>query len=403
MRVTFLVKNFGTHGGTEEYLRAVGMALSERLHRVHFAYEQALPARGGQWLRFVESVRSSLVPNDPPARSAWLRDHLISEAPDILYVHSASFSSDLFAVARGRTVVVRFVHDFRPVCMRVSKVFPVSRQNCHRALGYGCLLHGCFIGPPRGSQKWPLSWNSIGRKIDERNTCRRLDRIVVASRFMKDLLIRNGVPADRISVIPLFCPSAVSFDPSKLPEPSRLLYVGQIQQFKGLALLLGALRELPASVTLDVAGDGAWRGHCERLVERWGLTKQVRFCGWVERERLSELYARASAVIVPSTWNEPFGLVGLEAMAHARPVIAFDVGGVQDWLVDGVTGVLAKKVGAEPLARAIQELCSDPDRASSMGKQGREQVNDLFTLEGHVNRLLEEFERLRPPAPILSR
>jgi glycosyltransferase involved in cell wall biosynthesis len=128
----------------------------------------------------------------------------------------------------------------------------------------------------------------------------------------------------------------------------------------------------------------------------------VRFYGWVERERLSELFARSSVLVLPSTWNEPFGLVGLEAMAHARPVIAFDVGGIQDWLLDGYTGLLVKDIGPGPLASAILRLWSDPEKAREMGRQGLARVNQLFTLEKHVDTLVAEFENLKLRAPVLQ-
>lgn len=393
MQIGLLVEYLGPRGGTEEYIRAVSEGLLAGDQGLDLLYEQRTAIHGADWERFVDRVRSSAAPARARDRREWLAEYLSSARPDLLYVHNISFVEDVMAVAAGKVPIVRYIHDFRPVCLRTSKVFPVSRQNCDRALGVGCLLHGCSIGPGRGGAL-PVSWNHIPAKLAERNACRRMDRVIVASGFMRDLLLRNGFSNDRIIVLPYFCPLPQPVAPLEFSAGSRLLFVGQIEKFKGLSVLLSALRLLPPSVTLDVAGDGPWRGPCEAQVEEGGLRGRVTFHGWTDRDRLSHLMGQIQILVVPSIWNEPFGIVGLEAMLHARPVVAFDVGGIRDWLVDGATGVLVKDIGAEPLARAIGALCDDPATSRTMGMRGYHRVREKFTADRHIEVLLSEFQAI---------
>jgi glycosyltransferase involved in cell wall biosynthesis len=393
MRIGFLVEYLGPRGGTEEYIRSLGEGLITRGHDVEVLYEHQTQTSGADWERFLDKVEGTAVPSESANRRRCLAKYVQSARPDVLYVHNISFAEDVVTVAEGKVPVARYVHDFRPVCLRTSKVFPISRQNCGRALGVGCLLHACSLGPRR-TGRLPVSWNRFRSKLAERRACLHMDRIIVASTFMRDLLVKNGFSGDRVTVLPYFCPMAPPGVPPDFAPGSRLLFVGQIQKFKGLAVLLSALCSLPASVTLDIAGDGPWRRRYETQAERWGLRSRVTFHGWTDREQLTALMSQSQIVIVPSIWNEPFGIVGLEAMLHARPVVAFDVGGIRDWLLDGTTGVLVKDTSAESLATAISSLCDNPEMSRKMGLNGYDRVRDRFTPERHIDALLAEFESL---------
>jgi glycosyltransferase involved in cell wall biosynthesis len=398
MHITLVVKILGPHGGTEEYVRAVGQALIKRGHQLSCLFEEASAPLGSIWSEFLGEVPSTRLTGNNAARATILQHHLAAHRPDVLFVHSASFSAEMYNVAAGSTLLARFVHDFRPVCLRVAKVFPVSRRNCPRALGYSCLLHGCSIGPSRGGAM-PVSWNSLPAKLAEREVCKRFDRVMVASGFMRDVLLHNGFNAERVSVNPLFCPSRVPATRPRLTNDKRLIYLGQLQRFKGLSVLLQAMRRLSPTISLDVAGDGPWRSRYEAMVAAWGLGERVHFHGWVQRENISAILGGGTVLVVPSLWNEPFGLVGLEAMAHARPVVAFDVGGISEWLEDGVNGVLVRRLGAEPLAAAIRELLADPERVVRLGARGYGQIQERFSLDRHVQQLLAGLEM---PASLLA-
>jgi glycosyltransferase involved in cell wall biosynthesis len=99
------------------------------------------------------------------------------------------------------------------------------------------------------------------------------------------------------------------------------------------------------------------------------------------------LYRRARVVAFPSVWDEPFGLVGLEAAAHEKAVVAFAVGGVVDWLRHGETGIAVPNRDAAAFARALDELLGDAERAAALGRRAKQHVADAFSRDRHLDRL----------------
>jgi glycosyltransferase involved in cell wall biosynthesis len=132
-----------------------------------------------------------------------------------------------------------------------------------------------------------------------------------------------------------------------------------------------------------------------RLARRLRVQERIRFAGWIGPERLARELAEASVVVLPSVWPEPFGLVGIEALASGRPVVASLTGGIVDWLQDGVTGLGVQPGDPRALADALNELLADPARQSAMGAAGREMVAARFSAEQHLRGLLRAYERAR--------
>jgi glycosyltransferase involved in cell wall biosynthesis len=225
-----------------------------------------------------------------------------------------------------------------------------------------------------------------------------MDRIFVASTFMRDLMLHNGFAPDKVRLLPYFCPMPGNTATQALQPGSRLLFVGQLQRYKGLSVLLAAMKRLPHSVTLDVAGDGPRLREYQGRCSDWGLQGRVAFHGWLNRDAVSQLMQEVQVVVVPSIWNEPFGIVGLEAMFHGRPVVAFDVGGIREWLVDQETGVLVPDLNEQSLSVAIAELLGNLPRAEAMGRNGARRVRERFTAASHITRLLGDFTAISQSA-----
>jgi len=98
-------------------------------------------------------------------------------------------------------------------------------------------------------------------------------------------------------------------------------------------------------------------------------------------------------VVVPSRWPEPFGVVGIEAMAHGRPVVAFGVGGIPDWLADGVGGFIVPPADVATMADRIAAVLAHPTEAEAMALRGRARVLREFSEAAHLAKLLPLYER----------
>jgi glycogen synthase len=178
--------------------------------------------------------------------------------------------------------------------------------------------------------------------------------------FVSETLRRQGPALPRTAVEPSGV--ADDFVDPRPPQPWgwRLLSVGRIDPRKGIATAIAALAELPEA-TLTVAGSGpaTLLAELEALVERLGVADRVTFAGAVARADLPALYERHDAVVFPVVWEEPWGLVPLEAMALGRPVTASGRGGSSEYLRDGENCLLHAAGDAASLAETVRRLAGD--------------------------------------------
>jgi glycosyltransferase involved in cell wall biosynthesis len=168
-------------------------------------------------------------------------------------------------------------------------------------------------------------------------------------------------------------------------EP-RLLCVGRLIPIKGHVVLLRAFaearRRVP-SLSLDIAGRGPLEPALRALAKELGIEDSVRFLGYVAP--IQRAIEQAAIVVVPSM-GEGFGMVALEAMERARPVIAAEIGGLGELVEDGVTGLLVPAGEAEPLAEAIVRLAGSLDLSAAMGAAGRRRALEQFLQERCTDR-----------------
>jgi glycosyltransferase involved in cell wall biosynthesis len=101
--------------------------------------------------------------------------------------------------------------------------------------------------------------------------------------------------------------------------------------------------------------------------------------------------------MVPSVWPEPMGLAGIEAMRFGLPVVAFDAGGISDWLTDGENGFLVPWMDTHLFARRIDELLADKQMARAMGRRGLERADRDFDFHRYIDGLTDLFERVAAP------
>ena len=227
-----------------------------------------------------------------------------------------------------------------------------------------------------------------GRIAAERAVARLADRIVATCTDERFELARLGAPRRRVAVVPCGVDTA-AFTPDGPVAPRgdrpRIVVLGRLVRRKGVDEVVVALRRLP-DVELLVAGGPPGTGDGEaalehdpdarrlrRLAAAAGVGDRVRLLGAVSRADVPALLRSADAVVcVP--WYEPFGIVALEAMACGRPVVAAAVGGIQDTVVDQVTGLLVPPRRPDALAAALRGLLAAPTQALAFGVAGRDRV-----------------------------
>jgi D-inositol-3-phosphate glycosyltransferase len=217
----------------------------------------------------------------------------------------------------------------------------------------------------------------------ERLVARAADLVIATCTDEVRELLSMGVPRRQVTVVPcgvdlsLFTPPARPVQPD---GPLRILILGRLVPRKGIADAIVALARVPGAELVVVGGpdpaqlaaDDEFR-RLSALAVSSGVPDRVRLLGRLPHAELPEVM-RSCQLLLAVPWYEPFGIAPLEAMAAGLPVVATAVGGLQDTVVDGVTGLLVPPRRPDLLAQAVNELLSDPSRRLAMGRAGRERV-----------------------------
>jgi glycosyltransferase involved in cell wall biosynthesis len=287
----------------------------------------------------------------------------------------------------GQWPVVKMLHGFFGTCVSGLKMhaFP-SAVACHRAFGPACLA---LYFPRRCGRMSPgalvrgYRWSK-----DQRTLFPRYRAVVVASRYMGDEAARNGVASAAIQVLPLFS-TMRSGDQPPAAEKDTVLFAGRMTPLKGGHVLIAsaarAAQILGRRVRLVMAGDGPQKETWRALAGSLGVDAE--FTGWVGFDDRARVYGRAAVAAVPSLWPEPFGIAGLDAAAVGRPAVAFDVGGIGEWLKNGVNGLLVPpSLGEQGLAQAIASMLDSPMERARMSREAQT-VSRSMTIAAHVTKL----------------
>lgn len=377
-RILFLGGKAGFEGGIERYMYAVAGLLRGNGFDVtgaFFAPGRDAETFGGGFDRIVD------------------RGEALARAPEfgLAALHKPCSPGELERLhgAFGDRLVF-WAHDHDVYCPRRYYYTPFGRRNCHRSCSRLSCTGCAFLAAPG---KWQGGGFLGQLRFLLRDVPRRLAELrgidtVVISEFMRENLLRNGFAPDRIHLVPPFI--RVAPEPVRRPAENgfRLLFLGQLLRGKGCDLFLEMLRLLGGTFRATVAGDGNDRPMLEAKCRDYGLEDRVRFLGWSPNPEA--LFAEHDVAVFPFRWQEPFGLCGLEAAAHGLPVVAFDLGGVREWLKDGETGFAVPPFDVAALAAAVGKLRDDPRLCREMGENGRRLAAERFSPE----RFLAAFETL---------
>lgn len=261
---------------------------------------------------------------------------------DAIYVHKCARVADLAAFPPAKTTV--YIHDHEPICPRTYAYTPL-RHTCSRPGA----LWPCILCAP-ACHDWHGALHRVLTQRRRKELLARFARLVVISEFMKSRLVANGLPPEKIVVSP---PDPSEFPrPSgrtTIPEPVDLLYAGQLLRGKGVQILLRAMALMRRARTLDIVGSGNMEAELRALADSLGVAPRVRWRGF--SDDVPAWMAAATCVVVPSVWQEPYGLVAAEAVALGRPVIASDIGGLPE--ACGSKAVLVPPGDAAALASAL--------------------------------------------------
>lgn len=389
MKILFVHEYLGSWAGAESNLFEVASALRQRGHELALLHGPGT-GRGEEAWRDVFPLRFSA--GDPSALATATREF----QPGVVFLHNSPGLTVTAGLATGGVPVVRMVHDHKLFCLRGCRYSIWSRQPCTKALSPLCLLPCGGVVQRKADRSWTLAFGDYLRRKQELELHRGFARLIVASEYMFEELRRNNFPLEQIEIhSPVPGRPLPSTAAGKMPGyGNRIVFAGQIVRGKGVDVLLESLALVRAPFECVILGDGNHREYCEALSARLGLQDRVKFAGYVPAADVAECYQTAALAVFSSVWPEPFGLSGLEALRHGLPVVAFDVGGVREWLEDGVNGLLAPWMDRKGFALRVEALLQDPEYAHRLGAQGRALAAERFDFQRYIGGLEDLFERV---------
>jgi glycosyltransferase involved in cell wall biosynthesis len=387
MKLLFVHERFGSFAGAEVNVLLTATELKQRGHDVAILHGECTGKNEPAWHKtFSNCFALNSIEDDEIIQSA-----LNHFEPDAIYVHKMADLGVIEALVRSGRPLVRMVHDHDLYCMRSYKYNPFTRKICTRAASPFCVFPcGATLARNREGGL-PFKWVSYRAKQREIALNRRFHRLIVATEYMRDELVRNRFDPQKIELHAPVPRTLADAPRSSFSDRNLILYAGQIIRGKGVDVLLQSLARVQTPFECVIFGEGSAKPHCEGLSRDLGLNDRVFFKGYVAQEELQNHYRDASLAVMSSVWPEPFGATGLEAMRHGLPVVAFDAGGIREWLLDGQNGFLAPWMDRGAFAGRVEQLLRDKALARRLGENGRQLVRSKYDFAEYISGLEKMF------------
>jgi glycosyltransferase involved in cell wall biosynthesis len=313
-----------------------------------------------------------------------------SFVPDVAIAMNV-MDAGIVEALRAAPRLVYQIHDHRPLCPNGDRVFPKSGRNCTAPLGAACALHALTDGCAYGPRLRTLRLIGLRRRL--RDAIASADAVLVASRYVGERAASCGIAPERIvELAPPLPDDAFAATPIEPESPDSICFAGRMVPQKGLLALVDAVAALPPArrPLVRAFGDGPERAAAQQLAARRSVALEAP--GAVAPAAVRAGLDRSALLVVPSLWAEPFGMIGIEALARGRPVVAYAVGGIEAWLRDGANGraVALDGIGnGRPgaLAGAIAELLGDGALRARLGAGARADA-ERYRIAPIVDRLI---------------
>jgi glycosyltransferase involved in cell wall biosynthesis len=332
------------------------------------------------------------------ARVVWSRDSaralavaLDEHRPDVVHLHNTFplISGSILPVLSDRGIpTVATVHNYRLIC--AGGVLFRDGRVCHDCLPsshWPGVQHGCYRESRIATTPLALS-NAV-----HADRWKALDAILTLSSAQRDLFIGAGYDPGRVIVKPNFVPEQTG-SADHGPPGSGFVYAGRLADTKGVQVILDAWAELDERglrPELTIIGSGPLEDEVARFARDH---PNVHVAGRLTRAECFAQFRQARAVLVPSVWEETFGLVVAEAMMFGRAAVCSDRGSFPDLVTDGHDGLLVPPADAGALARAVETLHGDEALAARLGERARSTYESRFRPAPNMELLESIYERV---------
>ena len=335
--------------------------------------------------RLAYAIKQLYFPGDLRAARA-LRAIIRRSRPDLVHFHNLHFAG-LSVLREARSAGIPSVWSIYDYWLFCPSFMLLTNKNEICTLGHGAHCVNC-IGTRRARALKPLKEALFGlRPAVFGGIASTVDRMVVLSDASRDLMIRLGVGSSRIAVLPQYVWKEAVQEaavPAAVPPVGRLVYVGWVEQRKGLHVVIEALGAVAAEFPdahLEVLGMPAnadYQAQIESRVHALGLDARVRFRGKLARAELLAALRTAFLVTVPEQWENMSPVILTEAMAAGACVLASRVGGIRHFVQEFESGLLAGRNDVAEFAERIRWAMRHPEEVRRIGRRAHDRARELF-------------------------
>lgn len=380
MKILSIHNSYQQPGGEDEVFRQEAQLLEGHGHRVirYQAHNDELIGKGP-----LQLLKETIFNSTAYRRVSAL---IQQERPNVMHVHNTFpllSPAVYYAAFEAGVPTVQTLHNYRLLCPagNMFRDNHVCERCLHTAAPWPAMVHGCYRG--RSASAVAAGMLTVHRLL---RTYNKITTYVALSDFACSKFIEAGIPKRKIVVKPNFID----------PDPGRgsgaggyCLFVGRLTHEKGVRSLLDAWTQFAPPMDLEIAGDGELAPEVARAAEQ---CSRIHWHGRLEKERLYGLMKNAAALIVPSTWFEPFGMVVVEAFAMGIPVIASRMGALSSIVEHRRTGLHFAAGDARDLAEQVTWLRNHPSAARVMREQARLEYETHYTGDRNYEMLMNIYD-----------
>lgn len=384
--VLILHNRYQQAGGEDVVVEAEAQLLRDHGHRVRVEVvdNSGIPKGGGRLCGKIGLAAKSVWNWAEAARIGRL---VAVDGYDIVHVHNTLplLSPAIFRAARkAGAATVHTLHNYRLVCPGATLFRNGSVcETCVGRFPWAGLRHRCYQGNC-GATATVAAITATHRLLGTYRN--HIDRYIALTDFSRSVLLKAGLPAAKVAVKPNFLRDA----PAATPElGAYAFFAGRLSPEKGIRTLVAAWVDHNPGIPLQIAGDGPDAGIVRDAVAK---CPGIRWLGRLSKAETARVMAGAAFVVVPSVWQEPFGLVVIEALSLGKPVIASNLGSFPALVTPGRTGWLFSAGSPAALANTVRDALRDPVHLAQVGHNARAEFDAHYSAEANYEQLLAIYE-----------
>ncbi|GAB6168173.1 glycosyltransferase family 4 protein [Clostridium carnis] len=402
MKILFLNKYFYVKGGSETYFFKLRNELMSRGHKIiDFSMKDEKNLYSPWEKYFVDNVdysnNSKKVKNAIKliySKEAYnkLCKLIEIEKPDVAHInlvyHQLSLSV-IHALKKYNIPIVYVSHDYKIICPNYKTYSNGICNKCYNGKFYNCIKERCHKNSLFNSTL--VTVEAYMNKIIK--SYKAIDTIICPSYFVENELIKAGIEKSKIKTMQNFLTIDIKDIDVKVNKEKQVLYYGRLSEEKGIIQFLKSVKYIHPDISVKIIGTGPQEEEILKYIRDNNLLN-VRLMGFKSGKSLYEEIARSRCTIIPSVWNETFGLTVIESMALGTPVLGSCLGGIKENIVDGINGYCFDPTNIEEISTSINKIFNLDDTSYREMSNNCVKHAGKFSLVEYCDNLMEIYTKL---------